>query len=52
MITWTVTEQQADLILNALGHRPFIEVNGLINDLLKQGQAQQQAQDPVLPVPQ
>ena len=36
MIRWTLTEQQADQVLNALGHRPFIEVQGLIQELLKQ----------------
>jgi hypothetical protein len=43
MITFTLTEQQADQVLTALGHRPFLEVNGLINTLLQQAQAQQQA---------
>ena len=36
MITWNLTEQQADQVLNALGHRPFIEVQGLIGELIKQ----------------
>jgi len=40
MIKWTVTEQQADQVLTALGHQPFLQVNGLINELLKQAQAQ------------
>jgi hypothetical protein len=48
MITFTLTEQQADLILAALQQRPHFEVNGLINVLLQQAseqqkQAQQQA---------
>jgi Tfp pilus assembly protein PilV len=43
MIRWTLTEQQADQVLTALGHRPFIEVNGLIGLLMQQ--AQQQVQE-------
>ena len=41
MIRWTLTEQQADQILNALGQRPFLEVNGLIGVLMQQAQKQQ-----------
>lgn len=44
MITWTLTEQQADYILNAVGAKPFIEVNGLIAELMRQ------ANPPKLPV--
>jgi hypothetical protein len=40
MIVWTITEQQADQVLNALSHRPFLEVSGLIQLLLKQAQQQ------------
>ena len=48
MIHWTLTEQQADIVLNALGQRPFIEVQGLIGVLMQQAQQQQkQAQDPL-----
>jgi hypothetical protein len=43
MLTFTVTEQQADQILNALGQRPYIESVGLIGVLMQQAQ-QQQAQ--------
>jgi hypothetical protein len=44
MIVWKLTEQHADQVLTALGHRPFLEVNGLIQELLKQAQQQQPAQ--------
>jgi len=43
MLTFTVTEQQADQILNALGQRPYIESVGLIGVLMQQAQEQQQA---------
>jgi len=43
MITWNLTEQQADQVLNALAQRPFVEVNGLIGVLMQQAQEQQQA---------
>ena len=36
MIRWNITEQQADQILNVLGQRPFVEVAGLIQNLLQQ----------------
>ena len=36
MITWVLTTQQADVVLNALAQRPFAEVQGLITELLKQ----------------
>jgi hypothetical protein len=42
MLTFTLTEQQADLILAALQQRPHFEVNGLINVLLQQASEQQQ----------
>jgi len=42
MITFNVTEQQADQILNALGQRPYIESVGLIGVLMQQAQQQQQ----------
>ena len=44
MIVWKLTEQHADQVLTALGHRPFLEVNGLIQELLKQAQQQQPGQ--------
>ena len=43
MLTFTVNEQQADQILNALGQRPYIESAGLIGVLMQQAQQQQQA---------
>lgn len=44
MLRFTLTEQQTDQVLNALGQLPFLQVNGLINTLLKQAQSQQQEQ--------
>jgi hypothetical protein len=41
MLTFTLTEQQADQVLAALQYRPFIEVNGLIGVLMQQAQEQQ-----------
>jgi hypothetical protein len=35
-VNWSVTPQQADYILNALGRCPFIEVQGLIKTLIDQ----------------
>lgn len=35
-ITWTVTAQEADVIMNALAQRPFAEVTNLIQKLLQQ----------------
>lgn len=42
MIRFTLTEPQADQILNALGQMPFLQVNGLINELLKQVHSQRE----------
>lgn len=44
MIIWTLTEQQADQVFNALGQQPFYQVNGLFNELLRQARAQQEPQ--------
>ncbi len=51
MLTFTLTDQQADVVLNALAQRPFFEVQGVIQVMqsqaqpqLKAQQAQQQAQ--------
>jgi len=43
MITFTVNEQAADYILKALAQRPFGEVADLMNDLVQQARAQQEA---------
>jgi hypothetical protein len=51
MITWTLSEQQADTVLNALAQRPFAEVTNLIQELLKQANAQRQAAPPPTPAP-
>lgn len=48
MIHWKLTEQQADVVLNALGQRPFLEVQGLIGVLMTQAQEQQQRASPLL----
>jgi hypothetical protein len=44
MIHWKLTEQQADQVLVALQHRPYLEVAGLIGVLMQQAQEQQKAQ--------
>ena len=36
MITWTLTEKQADFIFKVLQQRPFIEVHELLSELLRQ----------------
>jgi hypothetical protein len=51
MITWTLSEQQADVVLNALAQRPFAEVTNLIQEMLKQANAQRQAAPSVEPTP-
>jgi hypothetical protein len=43
MIQWTLTEQQADHILQTLHQRPYVEVAGLIGVLMQQVQQQQLA---------
>jgi hypothetical protein len=43
MIQWTLTEQQADHILQTLHQRPYMEVAGLIGVLMQQVQQQQLA---------
>jgi len=53
VIVWTLTEQQADQVFNALGQQPFYQVNGLFNMLLQQAREQQPqtgAQEPPAPV--
>lgn len=40
MIHWSLTTQQADQILNTLAQRPFAEVTALIQELMRQAQAQ------------
>lgn len=42
MIRWTLTDQQADQILNTLAQRPFAEVTGLITELMRQAKAEKQ----------
>ena len=44
MITWTLTEQQADYILNAVAAKPYAETHILIAELMRQ------ANPPKLPV--
>lgn len=39
MIHWHITDQQADQILQTLAQRPFAEVNNLINELMRQANA-------------
>jgi|GEM_PF-5404883 len=36
MIQFNITEAQADQILSALGQQPFIQVQGLIGELIRQ----------------
>jgi len=53
VIVWTLTEQQADQVFNALGQQPFYQVNGLFNMLLQQARDQQPqtgAQEPPAPI--
>ena len=51
MIVWTLTEQQADQVFNALGQQPFYQVNGLFNMLLQQARDQQPQTGPQEPPP-
>ena len=46
MIHWMLTEQQADQILAALGQQPFIQVQGLIGELIRQANP---PREPLLP---
>lgn len=46
MIHWTLTEQQADQILNTLAARPFNEVTNLIQELLRQANAEKDGKTP------
>jgi len=46
MITWTVTEQEADYIMKCLNGRPHGEVRGLIDKLVAQANP---AQNPLVP---
>jgi len=41
MITWLVTEKEADYIMMCLNTRPFGEVNKLISKLVNQANPQQ-----------
>ena len=41
MLTFNLTEQQADIVLNALAQRPYIEVQGVIQTLMRQVLLQQ-----------
>ena len=41
-VTWKLTIDEANVILNALGDRPFIEVQELIQKIQTQTQAQNQ----------
>lgn len=42
-MTFTFTAQQAQVILNALAARPYTEVSGLIETLVTQARAQEEA---------
>jgi len=46
-MNFTLSDQQTDQVLNALAQRPYAEVAPLINELVKQVQAQKQPQEPV-----
>ena len=43
MITWNVSEQEADYILKVIQQRPFAEVHQLIQKLLDQANAPKQS---------
>lgn len=40
-----LTIEQINIILNALGNAPFVQVERLINEIRKQGQAQMAPQE-------
>lgn len=42
---FTVTEQEANTLLNALGNMPYLQVAALIAKLQQQAQAAQQTQE-------
>jgi hypothetical protein len=46
MITWNLTEQEADYILRCLQARPWAEVAALITKLVEQSHAPRAADDP------
>jgi hypothetical protein len=42
-MNFTFTQQQAQVLLNALASRPYAEVSGLIESLISQARAQEEA---------
>jgi hypothetical protein len=42
-MTFNFTQQQAQVLLNALAQRPYAEVSGLIETLVTQARAQEEA---------